>query len=270
MIEVVLMLPLFLLGIFFILWIAYVYNSKKALVSSLENGVRLASTRGKAGLFEGMPITAGVEEFKSGALREVDYFILNDEAGGLGVIRPLLEHNIPTKTFDELYNAQVKKIFSSLGKSKLSELPAYYTYALVYAHKAMRMTVGDSVKYPCDPRNPDPSDKTDGENCLWCRPVNPVTMDDTPFDPDRKENGITLDATLLLRRVAIRCDYKPGGMIVRPFLKMLGIMQGSNNEIKYSGVMSHYSYFDAFQACYVMQGSHTYCCNDFNNNQFCF
>lgn len=271
--EVVILLPLFLGAIFFIIYLAFIINAKKSIVSAVENGVRLAGTRGKSALYSGDVISTPVRPVATGAIKAIDMWHLLD--AGLGAREQLLVNtgleadpavNLAT------YSQYVSEIFGAeMDRHTLQDLPPYYSYAIAYTVQAMRMTFGDGIRYPCDPADPE-----NGDNCLLCRPVNPVTFDDTPY----VSSGLDRD-TILYRRMAIRCDYKPSGFIVKPLLAMLSVLtkdrSGGN-----AGILSHYSYFDIFEHCYYLQGLRDeiagvdlparYCCEDvyLSGSPYCF
>ena len=269
--EVVIILPLFLLGLFLVIWIAYISNARASLGSAVENAARLAGTRGKPGLYQGEAISS-YDFLRSGAIKALDEYHLSRSIPSDQKRRELLTYKVEGHHFAEFYDGYVKTVFEPIGIEKLSDLPAHYSYALAYAARAMRMSVGESIRYPCDPY--DTNDSKQGEYCLLCRPVNPVTKDDTPFDPADYPNE---DETIIFRRLALRCDYKPGGFVVKPIMAMFNLLRREGDGEGGDFVFSQYTYFDSYEACFhhtyrSSTGSEIgrYCCQDRNDDLYCF
>lgn len=224
--EVAVTMPLFLALIFFLIWIAVTANARQSLTSAVENAVRLGGTRGKAEVFQAVEGDRYV-----GAIPGIDAW-----HAGQGASARVKELLLSSDREDmALYNSPVKKIYG--GGSAFEDLPAHYSYAVVYANEAMRLSVGEELRYPCIPDETD--DLTEGQGCLFCYPVNPITLDSSPY------SGAEDAQLLTYRTVAIRCDYSPSSMIMGMIQRLLAVLSGSEAE---SGRVriSRAATFDAF------------------------
>lgn len=262
MIEFLMFFPVFLLGLFIMIWLGVAMNARGALSSAVDNGVRLAATRSNGQLYGKVQVSSdpAISSRRVGSIPQIDNWIASD-GGTLDRSGLIVSDGNQLSKYDD----KLPTIFHDPSVAEydtLSKLPAAYTYAIVYIVQAMRMSTGESLRYPCDPH------EAGGDNCLLCRPVNPVTFTDTdPFSP---RTG-TSDVSILTRRFAIRCDFKPAPYLLKPILKLLGLMTGSESGESDIGVITHYGYFDMTARCYFQGGARPrYCCaSDYDGTVKC-
>lgn len=246
-IEFVVLLPLFLFTLLFLIWFGATIHAKTSLASAVTNGLRLASTRGRGDVI-GQYYSDSVDSHFVGIIPNLDAAHASIDARdgstipgapldarALGLLSHGMDGNAE-ETMDDL-NTATADVFAGY---KLFDIPfPEYSYAIAYASQAMRMSVGSKLRFPCDPH------KEDGEGCLLCRPVNPITMDDTPFAGDYQIVG---------KRIALRCDYRPSSFILTPLLRMLSLISGGafgdNGGFK---VISFAERSDRYADCYLKE-----------------
>jgi TadE-like protein len=266
-IEFVMFFPVFLAGLFILIWLGVAMNARGALSAAVDNGVRLAATRGNGNLY-GKLDDPNSPTRRVGAMPSFDNWVF-DSRNGAGGSTPQSRVGliVSGESSIDRYNTASAHIFPGDGAGggalTLATLPPHYTYAIAYIVQAMRMSIGESLRYPCDPRNEDGTDPQNGENCLYCRPVHPTTFDNQVFNPS------TIGASSLLsRRFAIRCDFKPAPYLLRPILKLLSMLTGQEASSNDVGVISRYGYFDLNAYCSFQGGTADgsipprYCCKD--------
>lgn len=152
LLEIAVLFPLFLFGIFFFLWLGTVFNAKSALTNAVARSVRLAITRSDPQLVGGHMIIdledfidrrTESDRFKSLLSREVDW--------------PTADHNYAEFNKDH-----------PLRPRSLSDLPPEYLYSLVYLHEYLRQSLSGQIRYPCDPALPTSDSPPAGAGCIKC------------------------------------------------------------------------------------------------------
>lgn len=205
LVELVLVLPFLLALMFMFIWLAIYIQSQISFTSAVNNGVRLAVTRGNAQL---MGFSTGQGIIPS--LESSDIWSNESE--------PLFCHRIETLPCKEFYNSWSARNFNGLSFTQLSKDAVY---AVAYVNEAVRLSVGDSVRFPCNPNGTpatDGQEEDDGQGCLSCEVVT--------------SSGAAL-STATKKRLTISCNFQP---IVYPYstaMNLLGqIIGGSQNPSK--------------------------------------
>lgn len=245
MIEFILFFPVFLCALYLIIWLGVIVNARGALRAAVDNGVRLAATRGKAELYGKTDPADPVVKY--GAIPDIDRWVYTNTNFGTtysGSSNSPDRSGLLTQKPQDIqkYDQGVAQVFSGLAPNStgtynfLSEMPPEISYAIAYIVQNLRMGVGESLRYPCNPRGPD------GDNCLLCLPINPTTFDQSPM----VANAADINSNILNRRFAIKCEFKPAPFLLRPLLNLIAMVSGQNAGSGNSvGVISYYSFFDS-------------------------
>ena len=208
LVEVAIALPLFLAGIFLVIWIGYMLNVTSSFVTSATRAVRLSVTRGNPLNFEDNHIITKVGEWlESGNPFPSD-----------ARVQELLSHNLETWN-DAQYYYECASCAPSPDKQTtyamqehLVDLDPEYTYMLIYMYEGMRMSVGDSIRYPCNPEN------SDGSGCLRCVFLNPETAETEPGG----------SATISQNAFGFECHFQPDHGMMQPVINMLNLITGDS------------------------------------------
>lgn len=240
MVEVILALPVVFAAVFFALWYSYATNAKAALDSAVPVALRLAVTRGAGATTPG--------SFSAGQYPLLDAFFADNNCSGDGCsqeeIKAIFWNESPdiprSSTAAAIVNHHillskppavpggsshgtsyifdlVAHNFSNDGPSTRG-LPRTYLYALVYTLIALKQSVGNTVRYPCDPEDTTKASRI-YDGCLICDFLNPTGLAEAKWDTSPvPENAIRM-----------RCRYRPRSMFVGPLLHFLGRATGSAN-----------------------------------------
>jgi len=196
MVEIAFCLPFVLLFIFLIIWVSFSLHAKSSLDSALNHSIRLAATRGIKETV-GSKIISDVQDWTGGGPIS-------------GPLQLLLANN---RTWlgdaDTYYTHLTQNTFPALAS--MADLPPEYIYFYIYVGEEMRESVGDYVKFPCDPN------AADGAGCLSCAPLNPDSLTVSPYaaDPPRRSMGF-------------ECSFRPSGVFVEPVVGLLRLLSGDN------------------------------------------
>ncbi len=199
-VEVAIGLPIFLLFIFFIIALGVYFSA----VGSLQTAVgttRLALTRGQDRLV-GSEIISHINAWHAGT-------------GTFSDVSPYVTISVPQDEARDLLNQWVDDTFGS--GIVLQDLPAHYTYALVYAAQHMRTTSGQTVRTPCDP------DEPGNDGCLACRFIDPYFGHECHFDSSCPQIG---DVNYSENILGLTCSFRPAQGFVSPFLRLLSLVTG--------------------------------------------
>ena len=214
-IEYIFTIPLVLFGVFFFIWIGFIFNAKSAFTTSIYRSLKLGATRAQA-LDQG-----GVH-----LIPEVGDWLASPSGTspvGFGRLGQLLAHGVDWTDAIEYYkadglNPDPNKPDRPVGwvfDSDLHDMPAQYTYALIYAYQAMQISIGDTVRYPC---NPDLNSK-EASGCLRCIYVNPDS--DPPGDIYSQADD---DAPV--GNYGFHCRFQPSHTFLNPIITALSILTG--------------------------------------------
>lgn len=218
MVEAALTLPFLLFGTLFFVWIAVSKNEEATFDAALGSAMRLAATRGDPFLLAPFGTSSSlpaVDNWKSG--------------GGGGPFNPSIEdlmtHDVDWGSIGEsYYDSYSLGAFASIVPN-LKDLPLQYLYTLVYINESMRLGVGNSLRYPCDPT------QFSGAGCLDCKFLAPDASALSYADYCSAHPGcqcavggfcpIPIDA------IAIECRYRPANFLLGPLIGMIRILAGS-------------------------------------------
>jgi len=206
-VEIILSLPLFLLCVFILMWAGFTYESKTALISAVNNGVRLAITRGQPELMR----VEVIPEISSwdGSCPEagnfpaplVKYFVNGQVGGTLCQAYQALLKGVPPMCYPGSEPCELDNQINILDLD-FKDAPDSYLYALVYVKEALKLSLGaNNVRYPCDPR------ALDGSGCLRC--VFEDIFDEAPINQEQ---------------MVLHCEYQPYNMLIRPINALLRII----------------------------------------------
>lgn len=218
MIEAALTLPFLLFGIFFFIWIAVSKNEEATFDSALGSAMRLAATRGDPLLLEPFGTEASltaIDHWKSGA------------AGGpyTPSLEELMTHDVDwVSTGESYYDSHSTGAFSGVV-SHLKEMPLQYLYSLVYINEAMRLGVGNSLRYPCDPT------QLGNDGCMDCKFLAPDGSAATYPDYCAAHSGcsctVGVDCPIPIDAIAVECRYRPSNFLLGPLVGMVKLLAGS-------------------------------------------
>jgi len=210
MVEVAVGFFLFIFGILFLLWLGLLVHYKRTLTTSLGKALRLAVTRSDPTL--GPPAIPELTDYANGGFPTPH------------VQRLLSRNNLPDGSTDwgtavNFYNDLIDNAYDVPGVTDFNDLPASYLYALAYFYEGMKLSIGTTVRYPCDPS----PTNADGAGCIMCRFPNPVThLPKKEGDPDDEFSGSSIPET----PVELFCQFRPANFIIDPMIRLLKVMAG--------------------------------------------
>ncbi len=223
-IETVIFLPILLILVFFCYWLGVMSNTKAAFSVAVKEALYLAVTRSD-------PLTLNLTAattLPSGSIPSVTTWI---NGSGSPQIDSLLYWNGSSYNLssDPNYNVYYSRTNSNgvlrsiAPQQDLYDLPASYTYALIYIYQTMRQSVGDSIRYPCDPT---PANPNDGAGCLLCffdDPINPGSGN--LFDPNVDPS---LNPNYGPGNIAISCSFTPDTLIGNVLRALFRLVTGNS------------------------------------------
>ena len=226
LIEIIITLPVLLMMIWLFLYVGIIYNARSSLISAMENSLRVALT--KSNLSLSMP------DDQSFYLH-LDSLCSSLAGAGRVALKPLLFSNLSEEFGIDEYNRNAshwKSWYQSDDGALFCEQPLHNIYATVFIQLMMQNAVGNSIKFPCDPRS---NDKKAGAGCLRCIPLNPCSLDRTPLKN-------SCDQTTIFHRIAIECEFRPDSVFVAPFDALSNLVTGSST--KTVSIVSHRAFFE--------------------------
>lgn len=195
LLETVFMFPIVLVSLLMMIWAALTVHAQISLSSAMINGLRLAATRGV------------VERAGSLLIPDLEDFVVGTETEA---IKGLLMSD-PEGDWEEakaIYDGWAQENFSL----DFNKLPLEWIQAVIYVQESMRISVGRSVKYPCDPN----AAGSAGVDCLLCQIVSGQSLD-PGVDPESSDSG----------RIALACSYQPNNAVLDFFLKIMSTLTGN-------------------------------------------
>ena len=215
LVEIALAMPIFLTFVFMFIWISKTQNESTALSSAVLEGTRLAVTRGKAD-------NMGYNHLSSdGLIPELEENMSFSSEKVLNLLASEDQKNQAENTYNN---------WSTTFRRPFADLPPFYRYAIVYISQYMKRGVGQSVRFPCDPNDPNNDDPQEGKGCLKCRFINPdfltglesTSLNDpniySKYDGDPPEDF-----------VAIICEFKPSGKLYQLIGNLINIASGKTS-----------------------------------------
>ncbi len=245
MVETAILLPLFLFGVLFFLWLAVTVNARNSLSSAIENGVRLAFSRGQGQL---VGIRAG------GLLSSVQNSLTGgsfNPPSGSPVTALLHRGNAPSPFGGGgWYMQEWRRTFGP--STNANDIPPHYVMALAQTYEGLVHSIGPSLRFPCDPRGAGPNN---GPGCARCTNLHPMSIGDLNAagrceagrvwapptsagsgscsgSPNLAVATLTRAATaggepFKLNWVGVECEYRPDNAILTPLLGLLQLLTGS-------------------------------------------
>ncbi|RMG43749.1 MAG: pilus assembly protein [Candidatus Dadabacteria bacterium] len=206
LIEAAFALPILLFGMFAFMWVGFMFNAKTALTSSLSKALRLGVTRGKPTI-TAQPLIRDIEDL-------VNTGTISDR-----LRTKLLTYNVDwSSQADEGFN-KLTEVFQDInGKNELDKLPREYLYALVYMYQGMKIAIGSSLKYPCNPDNPD------GQGCLECKFLNPAPSSLIPNGDLAPNSFVGIPSG---NYIGMQCRFRPSTFILEPAIRLLNLISGN-------------------------------------------
>lgn len=236
LVETVLVLPVVLFLVFFSIWLGVTGNNKAAFRDALTNAMHLAVTRSNP-LVAGVLSSVGGVPLQTGTLPDIDAWtnqILFTPAGPYATnVHKLLTWDGNAENWSATYanhyltpgsGGFTPGVMQWVDNSvqDLHNMSPEYIYALVYIYQAMRQSVGNSIKYPCDPNGTSPAPS----GCLMCRFGNPAgcvggAALTSTFMP---AHSFPTPATPPPATIAILCDYRPDSAITNITYALVSVM----------------------------------------------
>jgi hypothetical protein len=211
LVEIMLGLPLFLLGVLISLWLGVALNESTGLKYAVHTGAELAQTRSSRALMGYSPSS------NSGLIDAIEKFVgvSGGPCGRFDEIRPwLVSHNIRSDSGAE---QRYRQWLSGNGYGvELCRIPRAALYALVYTYMTMEQVAGSTLTYPCDT-------KTDAKaGCLRCTlmPLKDMALSGCPG-----QDGCD---PVIKNRFGIECSFRPDYGLLRPIRNLLGGSQGGD------------------------------------------
>lgn len=213
MVEIVLSLPLFLAALLFFIWFSVLLNARISFTSAVVSAGRLAITRGKPNLVRHVLIP------------EINQF--HQDGNWTGVTTPNNLFSQGEADYQNIYNTWSNAKFGV----NFSDLPLPFLYTFVYINEAMRISVGDTVRYPTDPTDP----LAMGPGRMACEILNPCTRNSDPLAlPTTTCDGRTVTvntiADLPLNRITLHCKYEPSNFVLAPMIRLIRLVAGAAGE----------------------------------------
>ena|GEM_PF-4386367 len=202
LVETVIILPLVLVVLLILLWFGVMQNAKASLTQAVNNAVRLALTRSVL-TTQASPILGTVDAWHNG---ESDDQSVNN-----------ILFSYPPDPNDPLaaLNQKVAEMFDESGNGQeLKDLPLTYAYSMAYLNQALQLSIGPSVRFPCEPIDAAGVVREGCVNCSFLRPADGALLPMEVNDP------FPLDA------LGIECRMMPGSPLIRPISGMLRVITG--------------------------------------------
>lgn len=217
LLEIALALPFTLLGLFFLIWVGLTIHAKTSLDAAVTRALRLASTRGVDELL-GVEVISDVQRWNDGVATTR--------------LPQLLSRNVNWSEAQDYYKKLLLNVFAVYddeGQPKeiegLYNMPPEYIYALVYINEAMRQSIGEQIRYPCDPSNLE-----EGQGCMACSFLNPSTDQEHGMQPGFDAAHIFRAAGTSVppprRRIGVECRFQPSHILLSPIVALLRIIAG--------------------------------------------
>lgn len=206
LVETALMLPIVIVGILLIIWLAVFFSSSASFETALQNAGRLATRAERKNV--------GVEMIKP-------VHDWNASGGDLTAdLEPLMTVGVDRMSASDFLNSYGVGVFGA-GGFRFADLPPEYSYTMIYLKEALTQAIGETVFFPCDPDSSEGSAPRTGPGCVACKLLNPVTYDETPWDTgaDPPRQAFTLD-----------CKYQPHNFLLSPVFRIISVLSGGNWE----------------------------------------
>jgi len=210
LVELSMAIPFVLLIIFSSLWMTESLHANSSLTAAVGNSLRLGITRGD---YEelGEDILEDVPNYIYGwgSFDRLETLLVTSDVASGSPVPPL-----------EIYNEPELGVLSAFqfpdGQGyRLEDLPARYLYSLVYIKAAMKNSLGNNVRFPCDPN------ASDGAGCLLCVFRNPdFPQTQVPYIAEDRED--------FPRRIAIECSYRQRDTITSTLERLVAVVSGGN------------------------------------------
>ncbi|MBN8550318.1 MAG: hypothetical protein J0M12_13465 [Deltaproteobacteria bacterium] len=211
LVETVIVLPLFLFGVLYFIWWAVTINERTALETGVGNAIRLAATRGNPGLVRKKLISQVHAWNEAGdGVAPTGYSPVEEL-----LIWPPAAWNDVKLYFNDDMIAPLLGVEPLLSAPYFQKLPPEYIYTIIYVLQSLRQSIGNSIRFPCDPSAPD------GAGCVLCKFLNPVTLDSTPLT-----SNSPAPSEIPRRTIALECTYKPASHLLGPLRGMLSAISG--------------------------------------------
>lgn len=193
------MLPLILVSLLLMLWAGLLLHSQISLNSAMMNGLRLAATRGVAE--------------RAGSIQLSDLQKWKDGYDPTERLKVVLTTN-RIADWDEALAILNNWSQDNFGRD-FRNLPLEWQQTLIYVQEAARISIGEAVRYPCDPA----SNSDDSIDCLLCQIVSEDSLTPGGGQPPRNTG-----------RTAISCAYQPNNLVLNFFLGLLSTITGDRIE----------------------------------------
>ncbi len=198
--EFALIVPIVLIILLMGMWLSLFVHAKASVTSAVNQAVRLGITRSDS---------AGIGREMIARLHTTPFWTTANYE--------LFCHNVDNTDCKNFYDNWAQTNFAV----DFDQLPISHRYVLVYAHEAVRISIGNTIRYPCEP------DTVGGGRCLACRMLPPNSLGALP---DSKT------------RTVLRCDYNVETAFDRPITALFAATASPRDEPRY--VISRTMFFD--------------------------
>lgn len=223
-VEVTIAIGVMLAVIFMLLWIAVNFNNASSLTVAVANATRLGATRGN---LHYMGYDVNNVSFDRGIIAELDAYQKTGTASQR-VQNLLSSADIGWQDAEEAYDLWTDEVY----EREFHELPLQLLYVIAYVNESMMMSVGESIRYPCDPLNEEPVDPDtalQGRGCLMCRFIDPQADDiDDVYTPPSGVLGLPGmgdgpgdDDDGEIRDFALLCKFRPRPFLADPLIRLI-------------------------------------------------
>lgn len=198
LVELVFALPLFLIIILIFLWLAIQIQASTSFTSAVNNGVRLAVTRGNPSLIGFDP-----ESSDPGLIPAVH---ANPFWGT--EMNDMLCDDVDISACHQYYDNWAQTRFSTT----FDQIPTRGIYAIIYISEAVRLSNGGSVRFPCDPEG---AGAGDGGGCLSCEVL---------------QSDALGEVAATRTRLIVECRYQPATYPIGPITQLFNLVLSSSQE----------------------------------------
>lgn len=212
LVETAILLPIWFGALFFVMWMAYMSAARQSLVAATQRAVELAITRANVDEWGKLVATGNspsdkqiIEDVRNFSVVRLSSLMLRSPPKRSTTLT--LSNYNPTDTGTGWCNKNATDAEGQTypGCTALNQANPVYIYALIYMNEAMRLSMGSSVYYPCNPAGDAPND---GPGCLSCTIAAPVPK------------GQRVSSLLMT------CAYQPETFLMRPMISMLRALRG--------------------------------------------
>lgn len=224
--EVIIGLPLFLMGLFLMFWLGLLMNDDSSLRSAVTTAVDLAATRGDSVLMGYSPRAAA----SHGIIGAVQRYL---QGASFSEVKPLLTSDNLPEGYDaeEMYSRWISRNYPG---ATLRDMRPETLYALIYTYEALKQSSGGRLRFPCTPYYRDDAvgqgvlEEPHGPGCVKCEPLDrdALALANCPGRQCPQNllgaHGVPQD------RFGIRCVYRSDSGLLGTLVALVGMNRQSD------------------------------------------